>query len=805
MATNEGFDPEDFQNRSQDADPFGQVDAGEDDPERVSRDDREETYEDAFDDGGDGGGDSGGSSNDSTAPERPSAEEREETYEGAFDDGGDGGGSNGSPQFDPRPDTVSDDSTADSTADSDDDRLTTEERTETQRQTAQEREIEQASGGELTGSEFEGEGFGDSPSEAERAAVRDLEERTVRDLGSGDLRATQTERDGQSVVQVQLTEEARREERRQRREAASRINQADDRDVAGIDRRELDAFTGGDGVSEAQEVIAERRQEESQDEPQAPPATNAALPGGEPSPLSEAQGEALEGVDQQLPNADITREDVDFESVESDGAQQIRAELNDEGRSEVARARSPFNNVPVVGDVFDAGAEAGVEYREFVEENEQAYNEATPNTRELLGAAAVGVAAPEPVSSGTGVLVGATVLGAGAVASQARISPISASESAEIDVPDDATSQNDGEIDVTENTGQTREIEVPVERGQSVSAGEVGLPEEAFQETESGEIPVNTNRDDVNVADGEIELPADTTAVARQERYEEEEDEEDGETDEAEEERVVVEVPEEFIPDEEATIGDPDTAESGESEEAAPAETADGEAEEEAEEEFFRPIQRQGQESSFPEQTRTTEEFDDTAEEVEEQPQSPTSTLPSLPAPPAAQVEGAQGTPADALPAAADREDTAAASEPAQPAAGDLDAPLPALAQQPAQAQAPAQAQLPEQVPAQAAPQLGFADVFQVSEPASPAEGVAEPTVTEPQQTPVTPGTGTPSNSIPRLRLPGLDADGDGDDRDDLGVVDDIFTDFVDPLSGGVLETERGDAPTLEELFAPDR
>lgn len=181
--------------------------------------------------------------------------------------------------------------------------------------------IQDAKGGDIQGHEAGIPIKSDNPDSAVGRAVGELESETVTDLGRGDVQTERVQRDGQTFISASLTDEAVADERDERREVASGINQASDRDFAGINRSAVDAFGGGDGVTAADEVLAERRAEDN--------------------------------VEQQLERQtgrDLDRGE-DFTVSETDSG--VRAELTDEGQRKTAPSREEFGDVPVQNPLSD--------------------------------------------------------------------------------------------------------------------------------------------------------------------------------------------------------------------------------------------------------------------------------------------------------------------------------------------------------------------------------------------------------------------------------------------------------------------
>jgi hypothetical protein len=294
-------------------------------------------------------------------------------------------------------------------------------------------------------------------------------------------------------------------------QAADELDSQTNVDVGAQDVR-LDRAEDGDTATAsvggaAADAIREQRQDgraagDRQAGSQRPPTpqNRAALP-GETSPLSRTQADAVSQIDDQFPDADVTRQDVNLDSRQSGNETVVTAELSDEGRETVARGRAPFDNVPGVGDAFEAGAEAGVEYREITTENEERFNEVTPDTKEVLGASAAAVAAPEPVSTGTGVIVGGTILGAAALGSQLRTEQTDAFSESELEVPDqrqpsevavpDQPGSGQSELPIADSPGA--EVRVP-DRAPSQTTGEIDTPDTAPGSTGSGEVAVSTSQ-----------------------------------------------------------------------------------------------------------------------------------------------------------------------------------------------------------------------------------------------------------------------------------------------------------------------
>jgi hypothetical protein len=519
-----------------------------------------------------------------------------------------------------------------------------------------------------------------------------------------------------------------------------------------------------------------------------------------------AQASILNQLEDQT-GANLSEEDVEF--TREDG--QIQASLSDEGEEAVARQNAPFQNTAVEG-LFEAGAETRVEFEQFQEPIGREFFSRTPddplpgnNTNAasgVAGAALAGVAAPEPVSTGTGALILGGLAGGALIADANRRVDLgdgvpTAQEQTELEVPEDTTG---GELE-TPDREQRAELEVP-EETTTLAPEELGIPRAVIQDG-NAEIsgPDGTEIND----DGEIIIPLGTTQVARQTRFEDEEEEEETDDEKAEEEEdeVVVEVPDELLPDEEVTIGEPE--ETTETEETT-------EAEEQSEEEELEPIelpeQRQAEQDAEPDETQADEGFGEqvgetgdtrTAEGDTDGRQSGTGAFPGIigggatspTLPPALQEQQeqaedvAQVGPQDIqTPATASRQADAAADAVAQ---GDLvgDQVVDAAATRPAQAQVPALTQQQVSLNQQ---------LFQFESPAvgpATAPQTATENVNENRQERVFYEAPFEPPSQRKGRLPFPDLEADSDDFEDFGGEGNapILTDFFNPVGGELIET----------------
>lgn len=145
---------------------------------------------------------------------------------------------------------------------------------------------------------------------------------------------------------------------------------------------------------------------------------------------------------------------------------------------------------------------------------------------------------------------GATGVAAGAVQSRSQT---------EVEVPENPEDVGEPtEVETPETPGETLD-EVPVSGQRRVHRSEIGIPEDV----DDSEIEIRGPEDARITEDGEIELPADASQVVvkgkLKEGEEEEDEEEESEEDDEEEDEVVVEVPEEFVPDDEVVIGEEGT------------------------------------------------------------------------------------------------------------------------------------------------------------------------------------------------------------------------------------------------------
>ena len=291
--------------------------------------------------------------------------------------------------------------------------------------------------------------------------------------------------------------------------------------------------------------------------------------------------------------------------------------------------RGQADPIPDEGDSAVRFARGAGPRRQFRVESETAGDAITgvvSNPR-AQAAALAGVAAPEPATT----LGGAALLATGAVAAASTQSQRDVSASPFTDELNVRDEEQGSELE-TPRDPAVREVDVP-EGQDTVSPSELGVPEEAFRSDETGEIPVDVSGGAEINEDGEVELPAEASGVVvyrnRDEEEEEDEEDEDGEAEEEEEEdeeEVAVEVPDEFVPDDEVTIGE-STAEPEEQQVIEPdaiqgqdeAEPDDEQADEEFDNERFR-APRQGQQSDAAEPERTRADEDRPLRGVDESP-----------------------------------------------------------------------------------------------------------------------------------------------------------------------------------------
>lgn len=291
-------------------------------PDRNRRDEREQTYRDAFGDADDDGGGSGGTSNDErgtsggsstntadtdsgaptpSAGRGPSADERADTIRSSSPSE-DNTTDDGAPSFNPLPDTFGDDSGVgggDGVGSSGGRGPSADERADAQRSVAIQQNIDDDKGGDVTGNEF---AAGLQLSDTQEEAVSALESETVIDLGREDVNRERVQQNGRTVFRFTLSDDARDREQRARGEAASEINTASDRRFAGVDRRMVDVFSGGDGISEAQQVLVERQRErQTPNQPRTRPQVTGAQAGGN---VGEDPGSFSEGA-AAIANSDL--------------------------------------------------------------------------------------------------------------------------------------------------------------------------------------------------------------------------------------------------------------------------------------------------------------------------------------------------------------------------------------------------------------------------------------------------------------------------------------------------------------------
>ena len=299
--------------------------------------------------------------------------------------------------------------------------------------------------------------------------------------------------------------------------------------------------------------------------------------------------------------------------------------------------RGQADPVPDDGDSplrFARGAGPRRQFRVESETAGDAITDAVSDPR-AQAAAAAGVAAPEPATTLGGAAVLATA-GVAAAATQEQDRDVSASPfTEEVDVPDE---QQRSELEAPEDSA-VREVEVP-DRQQTVSPSELGVPQEAFEPDNTGEVPVDVSGGAEINEDGEVELPAEASGVVvyrnRDEEEEDEADEDDGgaedeENEGAEEDEVAVEVPDELLNNEEQTIGGEPVSEDPEQQAVEPQELQEQEELEPKEEQTqITRTPRQGQQSDAvgPELTRSDGEqpLSESAEEPRVDAQDTTNT-----------------------------------------------------------------------------------------------------------------------------------------------------------------------------------
>jgi hypothetical protein len=540
--------------------------------------------------------------------------------------------------------------------------------------------------------------------------------------------------------------------------------------------------------------------------------------------LSEDERQSIESSLEEQTDADLSREDYDV-TVDEDG--QLVAELSDEGRESVAVQTTPGNNLPVVGGILTTGTRIRAEYREQTQPAADAFNETVPTGTDILGlvGAAAPAAAAEPTPLGEiglgGVVAGAAAVGVGSAVA-GRVAGEDPEAQTDIAIPE-RDSRRQGELqpgDTNRNElepgeRQTTELEVPEERA-AVAPEELGIPRDAVRD---GDAEI-TGPEGTEITDeGDIVIPAGTTQVARGNRFEDEEeeeaedeDEEEEEEEASEEEEVVVNVPDEFLPDEEQTIGGEGSTEPVderetrfESEETAEDEEAEADSDEPLEEILNLPRQGTQEDDATPDETQADEDFaeeqpteggDATEPETPEQDEGTDSTFPGL-------IGGGSGATIPPI-LNEDQQQT----QPELDAETDGQQPGQVPGQPDTDVQQPGQVpgQVSRQVPQQTQPPL--TDVIGLQTPLTTQTPTAVETTTT-NQTGNSPGFGNPTQTVnanelanptevrpprnePPRRQPRFpDVDGDDDDEDDElpGLAGPQLTDFRNPVTGGVLET----------------
>ena len=492
----------------------------------------------------------------------------------------------------------------------------------------------------------------------------------------------------------------------------------------------------------------------------------------ETTPVQDAGDRTREALS-QLINVDIPTEEEAAEEANRRIANLFNSQTPREQR---LQARGEI--IDTTEDTTEAAAEiTGQAGSDTARRTQQANNDPLSgrNTAILVGAAAL--AEPTPIGEAI-VLGGAAGVGAGAATASGTTQgdervPDSPISNREVEKPDEPAGSN-SELDAPQSEdeiGSQSEVTVP-EGQRRVSPSELGLPDDTFERAQQSEQEVEINGPGRITDDGDIAVPIEATQVAAGTRLEDEEEEEEAEDEDKEEEdadegRVVVEVPSEFIPDEEQTLGSDGSTADSTDETTAEEQADETEESEEDIEDFVTPDQQQGQDSAFPEETEPVEEFD----ERQRDSQDGDVASGGLDVSPGSDFDFGsgqqQGSDARPFVGAIDDEDVAAD-------AGDTTADAGSDA-------GPAEAQPPDQTPQQAsAPieiQLSTPGLTSILDPT--ADGTAEtPQTAEPTSgSPTTTDTpGTTSSSPPR-RLPRLAAFGAGGD---LPSPDDAPADTAD-------------------------
>jgi hypothetical protein len=246
--------------------------------------------------------------------------------------------------------------------------------------------------------------------------------------------------------------------------------------------------------------------------------------------MNDAREQLDKKVNQRFENTDLqVGEDYTISQENSkDGETKLTAELTNQGRKDIAQENAPLQNTPLEG-VTEWGAGVNYEYEEFrrglhseyedlTEPVEETWNENTPDTQqwwnentpdmpdvnidspsagEVLGASAVAVGAPEPVSSASGATVGAATLAALGVVSLAQ-NPDETQTTVETSVQ-----QDQPEIPADGNPTQ-QQSEVPADGTPTQESQEIGVPESPTGATDS-ELGVPTSG--AGVVTSEVDVP----------------------------------------------------------------------------------------------------------------------------------------------------------------------------------------------------------------------------------------------------------------------------------------------------------
>jgi len=266
-------------------------------------------------------------------------------------------------------------------------------------------------------------------------------------------------------------------------------------------------------------------------------------------------------------NVELERDDLSI--ARRDG--RIVGQLSEVGQESVEVQRTPGANVPVIGGILTTGTRIRQDIRDTTDPVAESFRQTTPNKSDVLGfvGAAAPFAATEPTPGGEVVLGTLAAAGLTAAALNERGGVItgdyptaetsvgigSGIANSEIESPDEPT--NDVVELPTETTQERTEISVPEEET-TVTPEELGIPREPVQD---GNVEITGPGGTEITDDGDIVIPAGTKQATGQFRRSEDEDADDADSrndvgEETEENEVVVNVPDEFIPDEQQTLGE---------------------------------------------------------------------------------------------------------------------------------------------------------------------------------------------------------------------------------------------------------